>query len=174
MAVPPLNSFSSRSRTCTCVKSPNCGGIGPLSRFPRRLSRVTRPLSAVAWKGAVSALRSTLSPDPSFTWAYMAGSMSKHGNPRVQPRMGERCEGGDAAIRTGNRRGIGRSKVRIYDAGSRTARTRVQAKKFQKVSINLWTADIREADGMTRAGQVYVPEENAELVSLAMGRGHLN
>ena len=27
---------------------------------------------------------------------------------------------------------------------------------------------------MTRAGQVYVPEENAELVSLAMGRGHLN
>ena len=83
-------------------------------------------------------------------------------------------KGDDPVIKTGNWRGNGRSTVRIYDAGSRTARTRVQAKKFQKVSINLWTADIREADGVTRAGQVYVPEENAELVSLAMGRGHLN
>ena len=57
---------------------------------------------------------------------------------------------------------------------ARVALVREFRKKFHKVSINLWTADIREADGVTRAGQVYVPEENAELVSLAMGRGHLN
>ena len=44
----------------------------------------------------------------------------------VQPGMGAGCEGGaDRAIRTGNRRGIGRSRIRIDDAGAGNSRTRV-------------------------------------------------
>ena len=43
-----------------------------------------------------------------------------------QPGMGAGCEGGgDRAIRTGNRRGIGKSRIRIDDAGAGNSRTRV-------------------------------------------------
>ncbi len=41
------------------------------------------------------------------------------------PEWGRGVKGGDAALRTGNRRGFGRSTVQIYDAGSGSASTRV-------------------------------------------------
>ena len=41
---------------------------------------------------------------------------------RVQSTMRVGREGGDPAIRTGNRKGIGRSTIPICDAGTRTAR----------------------------------------------------
>ena len=47
-------------------------------------------------------------------------------------------------------------------------------KYFLKVSINLWTVGVREADGVTGTGQVCLAEGGAELVSLAKGRGALN
>ena len=53
------------------------------------------------------------------------------------------------------------------------AYTSVYSKIFLKVSINSWTVDVREADGVTGAGHVCVPEEKAELVSLAMACGVL-
>ena len=40
------------------------------------------------------------------------------------PEWGRGVKGGDRAIRTGNRRGIGRSRIRIDDAGAGNARTR--------------------------------------------------
>ena len=43
------------------------------------------------------------------------------------PEWGRGVKGGDAAIRTGNRRSFGRSTVQIYDAGSGSASTRVYA-----------------------------------------------
>ena len=43
------------------------------------------------------------------------------------PEWGRGVKGGDAALRTGNRRGFGRSTVQIYDAGSGSASTRVYA-----------------------------------------------
>ena len=52
--------------------------------------------------------------------------------------------------------------------------TRVYAKIFLKISINLWTVGVRVADGVTGAGQVCLAEGRAELVSLAKGRGALN
>ena len=41
------------------------------------------------------------------------------------PEWGRGVKGGDRAIRTGNRRGIGRSRIRIDDAGAGNSRTRV-------------------------------------------------
>ena len=41
-------------------------------------------------------------------------------------------------------------------------------KKLLKVNINSWTADVREADGVTAAGHECVPEEKAKFVILAV------
>ena len=84
-------------------------------------------------------------------------------------------------MRTGNRRGIGRSTGRVYDAGTRSSICeRLRAfrrvyeslrKKFLIVSINSWTVDVRVADGVRGAGHECAAEKKAELVSRAIDRG---
>ena len=93
-------------------------------------------------------------------------------------------KGVDPAMRTGNRRGVGRSTVRIDDTGTRNARVSVARELYESlreftlinfliVNINSWTVDVRVADGVKGAGHGYAAEEKAELVSLAMEYGIL-
>ena len=61
------------------------------------------------------------------------------------PEWGRGVKGGDAAIRTGNRRSFGRSTVQIYDAGSGSASTRVcvSSREFHE-SLREFTRVLRD------------------------------
>ena len=53
-------------------------------------------------------------------------------------------------------------------------RLRAFARYFPKVGIESGTVDVREADGVTGEGHVFLPEDEAEQVKLAMVNGGFN
>ena len=98
----------------------------PPARTGNRADRVFSPLAARHhWCNL-----QCLNPIWKRAWQHF-GALTQFrcncpGGGGVQPGMGAGCEGGgDRAIRTGNRRGIGRSRIRIDDAGAGNSRTRV-------------------------------------------------